>query len=135
MLHFINEKLWKTLFGRTADGLEQSDNDDSEYWILDKNPVTNKFTSVGKTQDINGPNCAFYIAGILEGFLCAANLHAKVQPVVQQKAAEADAGMNESTSPNPYSSKDLNGNMKPEIITVFVIKFSTEVCERDQQLN
>ena len=22
MLHFINEKLWKTLFGRTADGLE-----------------------------------------------------------------------------------------------------------------
>ena len=90
MLHFINEKLWKTLFGRTADGLEQSDNDDSEYWILDKNPVTNKFTSVGKTQDINGPNCAFYIAGILEGFLCAANLYAKVQPVVQQKSTEPD---------------------------------------------
>ena len=83
MLHFINEKLWKTLFGRTADGLEQSDNDDSEYWILDKSPVTNKFTSVGKTQDINGPNCAFYIAGILEGFLCGAQLYAKVQPVVQ----------------------------------------------------
>ena len=83
MLHFINEKLWKTFFGRTADGLEQSDNDDSEYWILDKNSVTNKFTSVGKAQDINGPNCAFYIAGILEGFLCGAQLYAKVQPVVQ----------------------------------------------------
>lgn len=77
MLHFINEKLWKTLFGRQADGLKQSQSSDSEYWILEKQPVTNRFTSVGKS-GYGGPNCAFYIAGILEGFLCAANLHAKV---------------------------------------------------------
>ena len=49
MLHHINEKLWKTLFGRAADGLEQSDSSDSEYWLFDKGPVTNKFTSVGKS--------------------------------------------------------------------------------------
>ena len=82
MLHFINEKLWKTLFSRTADGLEQSDSNDSEYWILDKQPVTNKFTSAGKTKDYTGYNCSYYIAGILEGFLCAADLTAKVVPVI-----------------------------------------------------
>ena len=36
MLHHINEKLWKTLFGRAADGLEMSENSDDEYWITDK---------------------------------------------------------------------------------------------------
>ena len=48
ILHYINGTIWKTLFGKQADGLEQSNNDESEYWILEKNPVTNRFTSIGK---------------------------------------------------------------------------------------
>ena len=51
MLHFINGTLWKQLFGRPADGLEQSNTDDSEYWLSDRNPVTNMFTSVGKDKN------------------------------------------------------------------------------------
>ena len=30
-----------------SDGLVQSDKDDNEYWIKDKNPITNRFISVG----------------------------------------------------------------------------------------
>ena len=112
MLHFINGTIWKTLFGRQADGLEQSNNDDSEYWILDKQPVTNRFTSVGK-QAYSGPNCAFYIAGILEGFLCAANLQAKVTPVINRKTEEQkeDGGQQnvaESGAANPYSDGNIS---------------------------
>ena len=83
MLHFINTSLWKQLFGRQADGLEQSNTDDSEYWLSDRSPVTNKFTSIGKDRNYAGPNCAYFIAGILEGFLRSANLAAKVTPVIQ----------------------------------------------------
>ena len=82
MLHFINGTLWKQLFGRAADGLEQSNTDDSEYWLSDKSPVTNKFTSIGKDRNFSGPNCAYFIAGILEGFLRSSNLAAKVTPVI-----------------------------------------------------
>ena len=83
MLHYINGTVWKTLFGKAADGLEQSNNDDSEYWILEKSPVTNKFTSFGKNQ-LGGANCAFFVAGILEGLLCSSGFHAKVVPVIRQ---------------------------------------------------
>ena len=84
MLHFINGTLWKQLFGRAADGLEQSNTDDSEYWLSDKSPVTNKFTSIGKDRNFSGPNCAYFIAGILEGFLRSSNLAAKVTPVIHR---------------------------------------------------
>jgi len=48
MLHFINQQVWKALFGRAGDEIKQSDQDDCEYWIIDKGPITNKFTSVGQ---------------------------------------------------------------------------------------
>ena len=35
MLHYINNSIWKTLFGRPADGIEQSIDDDDEYRIID----------------------------------------------------------------------------------------------------
>lgn len=36
MLHFINTQVWKALFGKQADGLEQSVEDEDEYRLLDK---------------------------------------------------------------------------------------------------
>ena len=48
-----------------SDGLVQSDKDDNEYWIKDKNPITNRFISVGG----GGTMCTSFIAGILEGIL------------------------------------------------------------------
>lgn len=49
MLHFLNQNVWKTLFGRPADGLEQSVDDEDEYRILDKQPITNTFVSHGSS--------------------------------------------------------------------------------------
>ena len=48
MLHFINNQVWKTMFGKAGDGIEQSIEDDDEYRIIDSNPLTNKFTSSGQ---------------------------------------------------------------------------------------
>ncbi len=45
MLYFIQNQIWKSLFGRPADGLEQSVEDSNEFRILDKSPFTNKFVS------------------------------------------------------------------------------------------
>ena len=101
MLHHLSGTVWKTLFGKAADGLEQSNHDESEYWILDKAPITNIFTSVGKraqTQNMGGHNCAFFIAGIVEGFLCGANLHAKVLPVLHAPTQTHD--VSETTTNN-----------------------------------
>ena len=49
MLHFINNQVFKALLGgRPADGLEQSIEDEDEYRILDKVPITNRFANMGK---------------------------------------------------------------------------------------
>ena len=105
MLHFINTTLWKQLFGRQADGLEQSNTDDTEYWLSDRGPVTNKFTSIGKDRNFAGPNCAYFIAGIIEGFLRSANLAAKVTPVLHSPDPAAESAVDEAagSNDNPYN--------------------------------
>lgn len=79
------------MFGKAGDGIEQSIEDDDEYRIIDSNPLTNKFPSSGKQDDNKektrsnngasadaaanlGPNCANFIAGIIEGILNSAKL-------------------------------------------------------------
>ena len=74
MLYFVNNQIWKALFGKPADGLEQSMEDANEYRILDKSPITNKYVSL--TQ----PNCSYFIAGIVEGIFCSCKLYFKVIP-------------------------------------------------------
>ena len=91
MLHFINNQCWKTLFGKTADGIEQSLEDEDEYRIIDSNPLTNKYVSSGQQPDQDprnknkvvdaasiGPNCANFLAGIIEGILCSNKMYCKV---------------------------------------------------------
>ena len=46
MLYFIINQIWKTLFGKNADGLEQSVEDSNEYRILERSPITNRFVSI-----------------------------------------------------------------------------------------
>ena len=82
MLHFINNNIWKILFNRPADGIEQSNDDINEYRIVDANPVTNTFISSGqedKGEGPNnfGPNCANFLAGIIEGVLNASLMYCK----------------------------------------------------------
>ena len=49
--------------------------DEDEYRLLDKTPITNKFTSMGKGSHLN---CASYVAGIIEGMLNSSKMYAKV---------------------------------------------------------
>ena len=44
VLHFITSQVWKLLFNKSAAGLEQSSEDEDEYWIRDDDPC-NKFIS------------------------------------------------------------------------------------------
>lgn len=111
MLHFINNVVWKALFGKPADGLEQSIEDEDEYRILDKQPVTNKYTSMGKSGNLN---CASYMAGIIEGILVASKMHARV---TAHTYGEDEAG---------------KGHSEEASSTIFVIKFAREVTMREK---
>eukprot|EP01084_Bolivina_argentea_P183746 317028_1 len=67
MLEFIKDRVWKHLFGRTADGLEQSTSNKNEFFIIDHNPITNRYVSV--PDHLGDFNAASFIAGIIHGIL------------------------------------------------------------------
>lgn len=67
MLEFIKDVVWKHLFGRTADGLEQSTSNKNEFFIIDHNPVTNRYVSV--PDHLGDFNAASFIGGIIHGVL------------------------------------------------------------------
>jgi trafficking protein particle complex subunit 5 len=58
---------FQSFFGREADKLEHSNDDDSTYYIIEKEPLVNKFISVPK--DKGNLNCAVFVGGIIEGIL------------------------------------------------------------------
>ncbi|CAB4012322.1 trafficking particle complex subunit 5-like [Paramuricea clavata] len=76
VLLFIKTTVWKSLFGKEADKLEQSNDDDKTYYIIEKEPLVNKFIS--RQKDKGGLNCAYFIAGIVEEILFGCNFHCKV---------------------------------------------------------
>lgn len=67
MLLFIKTTLWKCLFGKEAEKLEHANDDDRTYYIIEKEPLVNKFISVPK--DKGSLNCATFSAGIIEAVL------------------------------------------------------------------
>ena len=58
----------QTIFGKEADKLENSVDDPKQYYIIEKEPLVNKFISVPKEHKKN-LNCAAFNAGIVEGVL------------------------------------------------------------------
>ena len=118
--------MWKLLFGRTADGIEQSIDDDDEYRIIDQTPVTNIFINSGgddkakagaRGPDANyGPNPANFLAGIIEGVLNSSKMYCKCSahfvPEEDQQEADSPSG-------------------KPKLQTLYVIKFDKEVTRRE----
>ncbi|XP_065069228.1 trafficking protein particle complex subunit 5-like [Rhopilema esculentum] len=76
MLLFIHSNIWKSLFGKEADKLEHANDDEATYYIIEKEPLVNKFISVPK--DKGSLNCAAFVAGIIESILCGAGFQAKV---------------------------------------------------------
>ncbi|KFM79571.1 Trafficking protein particle complex subunit 5, partial [Stegodyphus mimosarum] len=76
VLIFIKTTLWKTLFGKEADKLEQASDDNKTFFIIENEPLVNKFISIPK--DKGSLNCAAFIGGIIEATLVCCNFPAKV---------------------------------------------------------
>jgi len=76
MLLFIKTNLWKSLFGKEADKLEQANEDERIYYIIETEALVNKFISVPK--DKGSLNCAAFMAGVIEAVLIGCSFPAKV---------------------------------------------------------
>jgi hypothetical protein len=76
VLLMIKSTIWKALFGKEADKLEHANDDEKTYYIIEKEPLVNKFISVPK--DKGSLNCAAFTAGIIEAVLDGCNFPAKV---------------------------------------------------------
>lgn len=113
LLHFIKLNLWQHLFGRAADGLEKSSDASKpdEYMIIDNEPLVNKYISVPKNMD--QLNCAAYVAGIVEGVCDGSGFPARVTAHTVRQPGEEEGR-----------------EMWPGR-TVFLVKFSPEVMERE----
>ncbi|KAF9424457.1 TRAPP subunit trs31 [Podila epigama] len=67
MLYFIHTTVWKALFGKQADSLEKSTENEDEYMISDNDPIISKYISVPK--DVSQLNCGAFMAGIVEAIM------------------------------------------------------------------
>ncbi|XP_041641285.1 trafficking protein particle complex subunit 5 [Cheilinus undulatus] len=76
ILLFIKVTVWRALFGKEADKLEQANEDDKTYYIIEKEPLVNTFISVPK--DNSSLNCAAFTGGIVEAILTHSGFPAKV---------------------------------------------------------
>ncbi|XP_015275279.1 PREDICTED: trafficking protein particle complex subunit 5 isoform X1 [Gekko japonicus] len=76
ILLFIKVTVWKALFGKEADKLEQANDDDKTYYIIEKEPLINTYISVPKENSTL--NCASFTAGIVEAMLTCSGFPAKV---------------------------------------------------------
>ncbi|KAK3508121.1 hypothetical protein QTP70_014683, partial [Hemibagrus guttatus] len=72
----ITVSVWKSLFGKEADKLEQANDDDKTYYIIEKEPLVNTFISVPKENSTL--NCASFTAGMVEAILTHSGFPAKV---------------------------------------------------------
>lgn len=76
ILQFVSTTCWKALFGKAAESLERSTENENEYMVYDSEALTNRFISV--PHHLGQLNCAAYIAGITAGILESANFPAHV---------------------------------------------------------
>ncbi|CAK6953372.1 trafficking protein particle complex subunit 5 [Scomber scombrus] len=68
--------VWRALFGKEADKLEQANDDDKTYYIIEKEPLINMYISVPKENSTL--NCAAFIGGIVDAILTHSGFPAKV---------------------------------------------------------
>uniref|UniRef100_A0A1X7UGP4 Trafficking protein particle complex subunit 5 n=1 Tax=Amphimedon queenslandica TaxID=400682 RepID=A0A1X7UGP4_AMPQE len=104
ILWFIQKTVWKTLFGKEADRLEQATATEATYYLFEDEPLVNKFVSVPKEQ--SSFNCAAFMAGTVEAFLCGVQFPCRVKAFL----------------------------VKEQTTTAFEITFEDSVIERDKRL-
>ncbi|KAL7749781.1 hypothetical protein RI367_004657 [Sorochytrium milnesiophthora] len=76
MLIFINTVVWKALFGKQADGLEKSTENEDEYMISDNDLLVNRFISVPR--ELSQLNAGAFVAGVVEAILHGSQFPARV---------------------------------------------------------
>jgi hypothetical protein len=105
MLQFISNTVWKSLYNKKADSLEQSQDVSNRYMIYEAEPIESKFISIPKS--LSGLHCSYFTAGIIKGILTASEFPAEVKVFFTQK-------------------KDFS---------VFIVEFDQSVIERDLAWN
>ncbi|KAF2734121.1 trafficking protein particle complex subunit 5, partial [Polyplosphaeria fusca] len=108
LLQFIAQQLWRHLFNRPADGLEQDTSNNAQYMIFDNDPLVNSYISLPR--ELSQLNCAAFVAGIIEGLCDGAGF------------------ATEGVSAHTVGDEIWPGK------TVFVVKFKQEVLEREEIL-
>ncbi|KAI7874161.1 TRAPP I complex [Lichtheimia hyalospora FSU 10163] len=76
VLYFIHSVVWKALFGKQADSLEKSTENEDEYMISDNDPILSRYISVPK--ELSQLNCNAFVAGIVEAVLDGCQFPARV---------------------------------------------------------
>jgi len=110
ILQFITTVCWRTFFGRETNSLQRSTQSECEYFIYENDPVPNLYISVPR--ELEGRlNCASFNAGLIRGWLDAAQFPATVRAVV------------------PPSDKSGARNTT----TVYVVRFEPSVLERERK--
>ncbi|KAF9919881.1 TRAPP subunit trs31 [Linnemannia zychae] len=107
VLYFIHTTVWKALFGKQADSLEKSTENEDEYMISDNDPMVSKFISIPK--DVSQLNCGAFMAGIVEAIMDGCQFPSRV-----------------TAHTVPIEGSPLR--------TTILIKLDPEVLEREEQL-
>ncbi|KAK3213779.1 hypothetical protein GRF29_28g965440 [Pseudopithomyces chartarum] len=119
LLQFIAQTLYRHLFGRPADALERSNEDQAQYLLFDNEPMVNTYISLPR--ELSSLNCAAFVAGIIEGVCDGAGF--ATEGVTAHSVGVQDEG-----------GKDAKGQAMWPGKTVFLIKFKKEVLEREEIL-
>ncbi|RNA38498.1 Trafficking particle complex subunit 5 [Brachionus plicatilis] len=72
-MNFIKKYVWKSIYGKEADKLERDYSDPLIYYIMEKDPIINKFLP----NDRLNFSCAYLNAGIIEAILNESNFPCK----------------------------------------------------------
>ncbi len=67
MLQFVKESIWPCIFGKEADNLEKSVENENQYMIIDNDPILSRYICV--PNEYEGLDCESFAAGIVEGLL------------------------------------------------------------------
>lgn len=72
----IHTQVWKAVFGKPADAIEKSVENDDEYMIVDNDPPITRNISVPR--DMSQLSCSSFAAGIVEAVLDGLGFPARV---------------------------------------------------------
>ncbi|KAK0777112.1 Trafficking protein particle complex subunit 31 [Friedmanniomyces endolithicus] len=120
LLQFIHTTLWRALWGRTADALEQSTTKRNEYMIVDNEPVVNTYISIPR--EMSQLNCAAFVAGIVEG-VCDAAGFGMEGVTAHWASAQGEAKMEGKEVEEMWPGK-----------TIFLLRFSEEAVGREEAI-